>query len=572
MKRRVPVETDPRRQGFLKLRDHFEAAYPLIHKYLRREIINVFGLLFTLEGAEPTLKPMILMAHTDTVPVAEETVSQWAHPPFSGVIDDERVWGRGAIDCKNSLSAQLEAVELLLKGGFAPARSVILANRFDEEISGHAGAEYLAQTLYARYGQNGAELILDEEKGYTDIKITVSAPGGHSSVPPPHTAIGVLAEIIAAIESNPYSPSLEDAHPLLEMLRCSARWNRNFDPWMKSALKRLDLFRKEIGGNKVNALPESAHIVINHRIALHQSVVDIESHLLQLILPIAAHHGLGVTSRRDGGQPHQLRAAQSAWAVEMEIVDTLDPAPRSPTGKGSSAAWDALAGTVRRVYGESAVVAPWLNAQNTDTRHYLNLTENVFRSVPIFICCPLPERLGRLQLEFLDLNALPESAYIKINHRIAVEKTVSDIESHISRLVLPIAERYGLGVTSRRLAGTAKQLRPAQSAWAVDIDTLEVLDPAPRSPFGKGASLAWDVLAGTVRHVYGEGEIVAPLLMPANTDTRHYWNLTENVFRFAPVTGELAIGVHTVNESVNIDDHVAATLFYHEFIRNLADV
>ncbi|RKO93852.1 carboxypeptidase S, partial [Blyttiomyces helicus] len=424
MKGQVPVETDPRRQGFLKLRDHYETAYPLVHEHLRREIINVFGLLFTLEGTDHTLKPMILMAHTDVVPVAEETISQWAHPPFSGFIDGERVWGRGSIDCKNSLSAQLEAVELLLKAGFAPARTIILAYGFDEEINGLAGAKYLADTLYTRYGHNGAELIVDEgtgrdsssglpmaqvvvqEKGYTDIKITVSAPGGHSSIPPPHTAIGILAKIITAIEANPYSPALEDAHPLLEMLRCGARWNPNFDPWIKSALQHIDLFRDEIvaqlaadpetknliatsqavdvvqGGTKVNALPESSHIVINHRIALHQSVAAVESHLLQLILPIAEHHLLGVTSLRSGGAPKQLQAPQSAWAVEMETLSSLEPTPRTPSGMGSSEAWDALAGTVRHVYSENVVVTPWVMAPNTDTRHYLNLTENVFRFNP----------------------------------------------------------------------------------------------------------------------------------------------------------------------------------------------
>ncbi|RKO93853.1 hypothetical protein BDK51DRAFT_51734 [Blyttiomyces helicus] len=287
MKEQVPFESDPRRQGFLKIKNHFEVTYPLVfsrlrypelmtppplprlhlnisHKHLRREVVNVFGLLFTLEGTNPTLKPIILMAHTDTVPVAEETVSEWAHPPFSGFIDAERVWGRGSVDCKNSLTAQLDAVELILEAGFAPARTIILAYGFDEEISGHAGAKTLADTIYARYGHNGAELVLDEgsgrssrlgipmslvgvqEKGYTDIKITVSAPGGHSSIPPPHTAIGILAEIVAAIESKPYTPALLDSNPYVETLRCGARWNPSFDPWLKSALQRIDLFRDEI--------------------------------------------------------------------------------------------------------------------------------------------------------------------------------------------------------------------------------------------------------------------------------------------------------------------------------------
>ncbi|RKO88466.1 carboxypeptidase S [Blyttiomyces helicus] len=463
----IPSETDARWRGFLKLREHFESAYPLIHKHLRREVVNLFGLLFTLEGTDPTLKPIILMAHTDTVPVAEETVSQWAHPPFSGFIDGERVWGRGAIDCKDSLTAQLEAMELLLKGGFAPARSVVLAYGFDEEISGHEGAHHLADTLYTRYGHYGAELVLDEggsrtsslgvpmavvgvqEKGYADIKITISAPGGHSSIPPPHTAIGILAEIVSAIESTPYSPALDDSNPLLEMLRCSARWDPNFDPWMKSALRHLDLFRDEL----VRVMFEN---------------------------------------------PEAKYMITTAQAVDVVLGGTK-------------------------------------------------------------------------------VNALPESAHIKINHRIAVHQTISDIESHLLHLLLPIADRHALSVISRRFGHAPEQVRPAQSAWAVEIETLEGIEPAPRSPAGEGSSVAWDRLAGTVRHVFGEEVVVTPILMPANTDTKFYWGVTPNVLRFVvgaaftPINGDHAEQIHTVNESIYIDDHVASIAFYHEFIRNLAD-
>jgi acetylornithine deacetylase/succinyl-diaminopimelate desuccinylase-like protein len=48
--------------------------------------------------------------------------------------------------------------------------------------------------------------------GYFDVRVTIETPGGHSSVPPDHTGIGVLSRIISVIESNPYEPDLTPAN------------------------------------------------------------------------------------------------------------------------------------------------------------------------------------------------------------------------------------------------------------------------------------------------------------------------------------------------------------------------
>jgi Gly-Xaa carboxypeptidase len=68
----------------------------------------------------------------------DATRDQWTHEPWSGLVDAEHgwIWGRGTADTKGTLVAILEAVEMLLKGGFAPKKTVILAFGFDEEISG----------------------------------------------------------------------------------------------------------------------------------------------------------------------------------------------------------------------------------------------------------------------------------------------------------------------------------------------------------------------------------------------------------------------------------------------------
>lgn len=132
------------------------------------------------------------MAHQDVVPVDMET-EDWTYPPFDGHWDGIYVWGRGSMDCKNTLIASLEAVEELLRAEYTPKRTVILAYGFDEEISGTQGAKEIAKDLLHTYGDKGVAVIIDEglgirrswsgslaafptvaEKGVVNIEVTVS--------------------------------------------------------------------------------------------------------------------------------------------------------------------------------------------------------------------------------------------------------------------------------------------------------------------------------------------------------------------------------------------------------------
>ena len=114
---------------FYELHDYFEKTFPNIHKHLKLEKVNELGLLYTWEGSDPDLKPLLLMAHQDVVPVNNETLSSWKFPPFSGHYDPETdfVWGRGSNDCKNLLIAEFEAIEQLLIDGFKPNRTIVMS-------------------------------------------------------------------------------------------------------------------------------------------------------------------------------------------------------------------------------------------------------------------------------------------------------------------------------------------------------------------------------------------------------------------------------------------------------------
>jgi carboxypeptidase PM20D1 len=229
-------ETQFDKAAFIDFQNYIEQAFPLVHAQLTKEIINQYSLLYTWKGQDENLKPMLLMGHLDVVPVEAGTDKEWQYPPFEGRIADGYIWGRGAMDDKSSMLGILEAVEILLEEEFKPQRTIYLAFGHDEEIGGHTGAAEIAALLQSR----GIELeyVLDEglaigedfvpflsrpvalvgiaEKGYVHVELSVESKGGHSSVPPSHTTIGILSAAIYKLERNPFP--LELTEPIAQML------------------------------------------------------------------------------------------------------------------------------------------------------------------------------------------------------------------------------------------------------------------------------------------------------------------------------------------------------------------
>lgn len=103
---------------FENLRRFLAASFPRIHRQLRTEIVGGHSLLYEWRGSDDRLKPALLAAHMDVVPVDPATESSWSRPPFAGDIVGGFIWGRGAMDDKASLLGILEAAEQLLVAGF----------------------------------------------------------------------------------------------------------------------------------------------------------------------------------------------------------------------------------------------------------------------------------------------------------------------------------------------------------------------------------------------------------------------------------------------------------------------
>jgi len=222
-----PAETDP--APFVALRAFMEAEYPSVHRQLEREVLSGHTLLFRWKGTNPSMEPILLMSHLDVVPVELGPDKEWTYPPFSGRVADGFIWGRGALDVKCGALGLLEATEQLLDKGFRPSGDVYFALGHDEESGGREGNLRVAEVLRARRvhfrfvldeGGGLTEGIIDgirapvafvgvAEKGYATVRLAALSPGGHSSMPPNHTAVGMVAAAVAHLESNPFPARID---------------------------------------------------------------------------------------------------------------------------------------------------------------------------------------------------------------------------------------------------------------------------------------------------------------------------------------------------------------------------
>ncbi|KAH7483881.1 hypothetical protein FOMA001_g6075 [Fusarium oxysporum f. sp. matthiolae] len=418
------VDKDERWAPFYDLHDVLAKTYPVIHKYAKLEKINKFGLVYTFTGSDASLKPYLLAAHQDVVPVPDP--STWTHPPFDAYFDGEWLWGRGASDDKNSLTALMSAIETLLtETKWQPKRTVILAFGFDEECSGPRGAAKIGEFLTERYGDNGIPFILDEggsgiqliddtlyvlpsvqEKGAIDIWAELRVKGGHSSIPHPHTGIGIMAEIISALESKPYEPAILKGSPVYNHLVCLARHSPDSHTKLHDLLKKDDLekLKDELlhldpmakftiqttqavdiirGGQKINAMPEVVSLGVNYRVAPQDSLDKVQEQFVKNIDAVVQKYNLTLSAYEDDAKSQNIKPGfDYDGHLKLTAFRNSVTTPVSPT---SGPIWDIFSGTIQHSFafdGGKVVPVGEIMTGNTDTRHYLNLSPNIYRWTP----------------------------------------------------------------------------------------------------------------------------------------------------------------------------------------------
>jgi carboxypeptidase PM20D1 len=373
---------------FIGFSSFLKTAYPLADSILEKKTFNSFSFLYAWEGSDPTLKPIILMAHLDVVPVIEENLEDWKHTPFGGEIIKDTIWGRGAMDDKFRVVGIMESVEILLTNGFIPKRSIYISFGHDEEVGGLNGAKAIAD--YLKKEEVEAEFVLDEggsiiqglipglekdaaligiaEKGFLTLELSVSIEGGHSSIPEKETAIDVLAGAIVKLEENPFpakiTPPLkkffENLGPEMPFIQKLIFANKSILGFLiikvteQSSSGNANVRTSTVptifnSGIKDNIVPQYAHARVNIRILPEESVASVLDRVKKTI------------------NDERIKIKAGNFYSEPSKVSSIN-----------SLGYETIRKTIAEVY-PSTLVIPYLLAGATDSRYFSDITENIYR-------------------------------------------------------------------------------------------------------------------------------------------------------------------------------------------------
>ncbi len=382
---------DKNPEVFKEFHQFLKTSFPKMHETLELEMVNDLSLLYLWKGSDASLKPMLLMSHQDVVPVDSETLDRWTHEAFGGVISDGIIWGRGAVDIKSGVMGIMEAVEDLLGKGFEPKRGIYFAFGHDEEIGGKEGAAKIAELLKSRNVQ--LQMVLDEggsivgdgiipgvdtpvaligiaEKGYISLKLTAKAVGGHSSMPPKHTALGVIAKALVVLEETPFPVNMSYSEKLFENIGPAMGLAEKAvfaNMWITQPLVETILSGSKTtnatirtttavtmakGSSKDNILPSEASAVVNFRIMPGESVESVTAF---------------------------VKATIDNDDISITAVDGFGDEPSS-ISVSDNANFQLLKDSIYRVtQNADLIVTPYLVTGGTDAKHFTGLSDSIYR-------------------------------------------------------------------------------------------------------------------------------------------------------------------------------------------------
>lgn len=378
--------TKENQQAFIDFRAFIQSRYPLIMNHATYEEIER-GMLFKIPGLSSE-QPVVLMSHYDVVPVQEG----WKKDAFSGDIQETHIYGRGTLDTKSTLNAVMESIEYLLSKGKVFKRDLYLAFSGDEEIFGPS-APAIKNTLKARgiipY------LVLDEggaivskmfpgvkekaavvgiaEKGFMNVKLVASSKGGHASTPPKHSPVTDLAKAIQKLNNHP-SFRLKMTKPVKLLFDTLAPHSHSFgikmlfaNRWLFMPLIKLiatlsggeflamfkttQAFTLAEGSQAINVLPSSASIGINYRLRPGETSDTVIKRIKRIL---------------------------NNDEIQIEMMAVSEATPISPV--------DDAFGLVRKAINltwPEVIVAPYLMVATTDSRHYHEISEHVYKFSPM---------------------------------------------------------------------------------------------------------------------------------------------------------------------------------------------
>ena len=402
---------------FDKLISLLPALYPRVFDVCSFNQLPDRALLLRWHGKKQG-DPAVLMAHYDVVPVNED---KWMKPPFSAVIENGVMWGRGTLDTKVTFNGILSAANYLIGKGFQPEHDIYFAFSGGEEVNGSGAANIVR---YFEDHQITPSMVVDEggavvenvfpgvkqpcgligiaEKGMMNVEYRTLSGGGHASAPKPHTPVGVLAAACKRVEDHPFKMHL--TKPVAEMFDTLGRhstflyrmifanlwcfgWVLNLlgilsGGEMNALLRTTVAFTQMDGSSAPNVIPPEARMVSNIRLNPEDSVESALAYLRKVV------------HNED---------------VQITAPESFEPSRISQTGCDG---WNKVASAVAETW-PGCIVSPYLMVQCSDSRHYGRISDKVYR------------------FSAMDLSAEERATIHGNNERIRLETACSAVEFFI---------------------------------------------------------------------------------------------------------------------------------------------
>ena len=294
---RIPSVNHGEGQGDEKAMAEYVAS-KLAEVGIKSELIetapNRVNVVAKVEGADQSRPGLVLHGHIDVVPA---NAADWSVDPFSGVIKDGFIWGRGAVDMKDMDAMILATVRMWQRIGYKPPRNILLAFFADEEAGSNYGSRWLVKhrpEIFDGYneavsevggfsvtitGEHRLYLIEAAQKGIQWMKLTAEGTAGHGSFINRNNAVTKVADAVARIGAYEW-PQLETKTSNVFFRKIAELTGDKYDPKnVKPLLHHLGDAVKMLGatisntanptmleaGYKVNVIPQSASAMVDGR-------------------------------------------------------------------------------------------------------------------------------------------------------------------------------------------------------------------------------------------------------------------------------------------------------------------
>ncbi|HKG93106.1 MAG TPA: M20/M25/M40 family metallo-hydrolase [Gemmatimonadaceae bacterium] len=323
-------------------------------------------------------QPVVIMGHMDVVGVERE---HWSVDPFGGEVKDGYLYGRGAIDDKGMLAANLETMLLLKRhvvdaGGTTLARDVLFVANSDEEAGGDWGMGWLIanhpELVRGEFALNeggrtrvvrGAPLyvaVQNTEKVSHVVRLVAHGPGGHASVPLAGNAVIRLGRALARVGEH-REPVVLNATTRRFFEALSKVWPDDAERRAMADVVSSSAVRARRGAKALAAIP-----VLDAVLRAGVSAVLTSGGIRHNVIPTEASATLNV--RTLPGQPledvlERLTSAIADPLVQLEVIERGEDAPASDA---DSPMFAAIAESVRELNPQLAVV-PYMSTGATDS-------------------------------------------------------------------------------------------------------------------------------------------------------------------------------------------------------------